>query len=331
MTVDFDSLDKSFLEAGGLVPFLVPLAGWVDFLTNKHDSFSMEGQSQMMQGLPMTDVHFDDFFHTAQLLSGQPLDELGQVYETLVKNARGLDDGMEDFQSACVNIFRNWRGDAQAACAAYGGKIMDFVNDEREAAATLASCLLSYASIIKAARADWLKLAQNFVAALGQKQENDEASGWKVVLTVVGSLVGAAFGVVTAGVGLAASEAAVATAISYGSAVTAAVADGVTEAAKESLDGEKYQDIAYKYLRACRELEERLVNGINDEVLPKLQQLGESRPTPPSSPVDVGRFDEDPGKVLVPEHTTDDVDKWLAKKKKEAGSRPPSNISSALG
>ncbi|MFD8494127.1 hypothetical protein [Amycolatopsis sp. NPDC059657] len=331
MSIDFDELDVSFREAGGLVPFLVTMAGWVGFLTVKDETPSLGGTGQMMEGLPMTDVKFDDFFRTAQVLSGQPLDELGEVYETLVKNARGLDDGMENFQSACNNIFRNWRGDAQAACAAYGGKIMDFVNDEREAASTLASCLLSYAGIIKAARADWLKLAQNFVAALNQKQENDEASGWKVLLTVVGSLVGAAFSVVTAGVSLAASEAAIATAISFGSAVTAAVADGVTEAAKESLDGEKYQDIAYKYLRACREIESRLVNGINDEVVPKLQQLGESRPTPPSTPVDVGRFDDDPGKVLVPEHTPDNIDKWLAKKKKEADSRPPSNISSALG
>ncbi|MFD1152328.1 hypothetical protein [Saccharothrix hoggarensis] len=316
-------LDPAFTEAQrGLYPLLVVLHGWVSYLAVE-SADPMERQRQVLQGLPVPGVAYEDFFRVPMLLTGQPLDEIGAVYEALVRNSREIDNGMEEFQVGCANAFRNWTGSAQEACAKYGGALMDYVNDERDAAERLAAVLLAYGGIVKSARDDWLRLADQFVDALRQKVEDDRASNQKILFTAIGALAGAALAIVTAPVGGIGGT--------FVAAVGGAIADVGAEAAKESLEGEEFADIAHRYLAACREFEDRLTRAIKTEVADKLSDLNQVRPAPPSSPLDVGTFDHNPKGYLEPEHTTPGVERWLDEKEERAREAGPSTISARLG
>lgn len=317
------NLDPTFTEAlrGGF-PLLAVMATWVHFLAVE-SSDPFERNRQAWQGLPVQGVAYEDFFRVPMLLSGQPLDEVGAVYEALVRNSREIDDGMENFQSGCTNTFRNWTGAAQKACADYGGALMDYVNDERDRGTRLAATVLAYGSIIKAAREDWLKIANQFIDALRQKVEEDRASDQKVLITALGALAGVALAVVAAPASMVAGT--------FVAAAGAAIADVGAEAMKESLGGELFADIAHNYLAVCRELEERLTSAMTTEVADKLAHLNEVRPAPPPAPLDMGEFDRNPKGQLAPEHPTPGVEQWLDKKEKQAQQAEPSNISARLG
>ncbi|CAL9426808.1 hypothetical protein SUDANB95_01956 [Actinosynnema sp. ALI-1.44] len=291
---------------------------WVGFLTSKLPWGSAQAVQQDLHGLPMSGVGRDDFYAVPAALCHQDLDLVGRVYETVAANRLALDDGMEKFQDGCTTMFRNWRGDAQAACATYGGAIMDFVNEQRDATADLAASVLGYAGAVKKAREDWLAMADAFVGALNQKLDKDQASGWKVIITGLGAAAGIALGVVSGGTA------------TFATALAAVLVDMGAEAAKESLDAEKYQDIAQNYLRASRQVLDQL-DAANADVERKLRGISSRNLTPPPQPLDIGAFDRNPGGQLTPEHRTDNVDRWLDKKTKQAqAGQPRSPIASRL-
>lgn len=291
---------------------------WVGFLTVRHPWGSLEATQQTFHGLPMTGVGRDDFYAVPAALCHQDLDLMGRVYETVAANRLALDDGMERFQDGCTTMFRNWRGEAQAACAKYGGAIMDFVNEQRDATADLAAAVLGCAGAVRKAREDWVALAEAFVGALNQKAEKDHASGWKVAITGLGAAAGVALGVVSGGTA------------TFATALAAVLVDMGAEAAKESLDAEKYQDIAQNYLRASRRILEQ-VDAANADVERKLRAITSRNLTPPPQPLDIGAFDRDPGGQLTPEHRTDNVDRWLDKKAKQTQTEQPrSHIAARL-
>ncbi|PRY41299.1 hypothetical protein [Umezawaea tangerina] len=303
-----DELDPVFTQGmRGMMPFIVEYLNWAAFMTGKQVGF---GLPQTGEDLPLSGRSADDFMRVPRMLSGQSLDDVAAVYEALVRNTRDIDDGVEAFQTACGNIFRNWEGRAQEACAMYGARLMDYVNDERDVTTRLAAAVLAYGAIIKSAREDWVKLANQFLDALAQKLEEDSASGWKVVITALGVIATAALS--TTGGGLA-------IAMTFAGAVYNVVVAAGTEALKESLDGETFGQIGHKFLNACDELEDRVKSALRTEVEDKLAKLNLERPSPPALPVDVGSFDRDPGAELVPEHRTPGVDGWLERKAEEGG------------
>ncbi|MEU7526718.1 hypothetical protein AB0A74_13370 [Saccharothrix sp. NPDC042600] len=291
---------------------------WVGFLTSKLPWGTLEATQQTFHGLPMSGVGRDDFYAVPAALCHQDLDMMGRVYETVAANRLALDDGMEKFQDGCNTMFRNWRGEAQGACATYGGAIMDFVNEQRDATADLAASVLGCAGAVKKAREDWLALADAFVGALNQKAAQDRASGWKVVITSLATITAAAVTVVSSGM------------TAFAGALAAVATDIAAEAAKESLDAEKYQDIAQNYLRASRQVLDQL-DAANIDVERKLRGISSRDLTPPPQPLDIGAFDRNPGGQLTPEHRTDNVDRWLDKKTKQAQTEQPrSPIASRL-
>ncbi|HEX8864041.1 MAG TPA: hypothetical protein VF821_00155 [Lentzea sp.] len=327
--LDYD-LDPTFTEAdSGLIPKLVVLDVWIAMLlSGKVGDPNNPMMDWPLDGGPMQGVSHQDFYRVPSLLSGQSLDDIGAIYEALIRNGRGLDDGMEGFQSACDNTFRNWTGEAQAACARYGGDVMSYINDERDVITGLAGAVLAHGAIIKSAREDWLKLVDQFLDALGKKMEDDEASGLKVLWTAVGAVVGAALTIATAGIGAAAGTV---TAGMFIGATANVIATVGAEMAKEAIGGETFREIGESFLRLSREMEQRLTSAFDSEVAEKLRQLTEERVAPPPSPLDLGKFDQNPKKQFAPEHSTPAVDRWLKKKEERANHQPPSNLSARLG
>jgi hypothetical protein len=260
----------------------------------------------------------DDYYAPAAQLSGQSLDELAAVYDALVADYRDLDDGVEEFQSAMTAVFEGWTGSAKLACSTYGGRLVDFVNGERDVARDLAAALLAYATIMHTARQNWLKLADGLVEAVRKKQEDDSNKLLQIAITALAAVFTAALGVVTAGTG----EAALVGLLEY-------VADVSAEAGKQALGGDTYEEIADSYFKACRELQDQVDETIRTEVLDRITPYAEHRPTPPPPPLDLPRFEAHPG-VLVPPNPPPGVGRWVDKRETKSQQPGGSNISARL-
>jgi len=263
----------------------------------------------------------DDCYRTGLDLSGQSLPELGEVYETLLKNYFEIDDHVEQFHAAMTAIFSGWTGSAQLACSSYGGAVTDYVNGERDVLKVVAACLLSYGAIIHSARHDWVGLVDKYASACGQYEESEENKGLQVLFTALGTLFAAALGVVTA------DPAAVGDALAIG--IAAIAGDAGAEAAKQTLGGDSLFEITQSYLNAAKELGQRVEDAIQSQVLDPLRQIADQRPVPPPPPLDARTFDQHP-RSLVPPHVPAGVGRWIDTREAKTGQGGPSNISTRL-